>query len=761
MNPAPIISSADGSILINGPVSTTAHKGGSVVIATGKVTIGITIKEYEAGLKRKESEIREELKRLRLDDLEKRKILEKELVATRDRLSNLEVAFEDQKIKLAEASESLQDFRKDLAPEQFRQAQNALNKGDLSLAKNLFQNALEYGKKNAAKAAYFLGILEEAGIEFSAAQKHFYEAASLEPQNAIYQDAAGRIAYILGDYGNAEKLFSKALNAPQRGSKKSKQSHKAVYINNLATVYQAQGKYKEAEQLYNQAVNIWQKTSRQKYAYIGQCLNNLGGLLKFLGRYDESINLYNRILPLIEKQFSKDHLLFADCANNLAVAYNAKGYYNEAKPLYKQALYIREKILGNTHPLVAQSLNNLADLYHTLGLLAEAEPLYKRSLSIVETKLGKNHSEVAIILNNLAELYRLQKRYDEAEPFYKRALDIRQKVFNSIHPQLGQSYNNLAQLYRLQGRYNEAEELYLRAKSIWEIVLDPNHPDQGVILNNLAELYHVMGNYEKAESFYERALKILKVALGPNHTDVAQTLRNMAELSIIRGKLNDAESLFRKALDIWEKSLGLENPTVVDNIHRYANLLLLLGKPQDAIMMEARVNEPLRKNIAKQIAADLISRQENILSSNEKNFVEWEVERRIKFPKSAKGPIVITRTVSVSRGSASSPISSDERFKMNILPIKNALDVVKALNGVSFEWRDNGSELDLKELPQIGFIAQEVEKVIPTLVCTNPEGYKSIYYANLVAVLVEAIKDQQNQIEALRQKLISKEQNQD
>lgn len=609
LSPAPIISSTDGSILINGSVNTTAHEGGSVVIATGKVTIGITIEEYEAGLKRKETEIREALERLTVDNLEKRKILEKELAATRERLSNLEVAFEDQKVKLAEASEALQDFRKDFAPEQFRQAQQALNKGDLSIAKNLFQNVLEYGKKNAAKAAYFLGILEETNIEFSAAQKHLSEAASLEPQNAIYQDAAGRIAYILGDYGKAETLFAKAIAAPERGSEQTKQSHKAIYNNNLATVYQAQGKFTEAERLYNQAVSIWENTLGSKHPYIGQCLNNLVGLLKSLGRYDEAISLYNRILPLLEKAFSKNHLLFADCANNLAVVYNAKGRYKDAKPLYKQVLRIREDILGNSHPLVGQSLNNLAELYHTEGLLSEAEPLYLRGLSITEIKLGQTHSEVAIILNNLAELYRLQKRYDEAESLYKRALDIRQKVFNCNHPLVAQSFNNLAQLYRLRGRHNEAEELYLRAKNIWESVLDPKHPDQGVILNNLAELYHVMGNYQKAESFYNSALKIREAALGPDHTDVAQTLRNMAELYIVSGKLNDAESPYRKALTIMEKSLGLEHPVVVATIRGYANLLLLLGKMQDAIMMEARVNEPIRKTIAKQITEDMVSRQ--------------------------------------------------------------------------------------------------------------------------------------------------------
>ncbi len=403
----------------------------------------------------------------------------------------------------------------------------------------------------------------------------------------------------------------------------------------------------------------------------------------------------------------------------------------------------------------------MADLYHTEGLLSEAEQLYRRSLSIVESKLGQNHSEVAIILNNLAELYRIQKRYDQAEPLYKRALDIRENVFSPNHPLVGQSCNNLAQLFRMQGRYQEAEELYLRAKNIWETVLDSAHPDQGVILNNLAELYHVMGNYPKAESFYNSALRIREAALGREHTDVAQTLRNIAELCIARGKLNDAELFYRRALNIREKSLGLDHPLVVATIRGYANLLLLLGKMQDAIMMEARVNEPIRKQIAKKITDDMISRQGINLNSYEKREAEAEVERRIKYPDRAKGPIVITRTISVSRGSSSSPIS-DKRLKMNIQPIEGALDLVKALDGVIFDWKsDEDIELYLNNLSRVGFIAQDVEKVIPSLVYTTPEGFKGVHYANLVAVLVEAIKEQQKQIDFLKQKLLLKESDQD
>jgi Ca2+-binding EF-hand superfamily protein len=56
---------------------------------------------------------------------------------------------------------------------------------------------------------------------------------------------------------------------------------------------------------------------------------------------------------------------------------------------------------------------------------------------------------------------------------------------------------------------------------------------------------------------------------------------------------------------------------------------------------------------------------------------------------------------------------------------------------------------------QIGLIAQEVEEVIPELVNTTDNGYKSVDYAKLVSVLVEAVKEQQKQIEALEERISS------
>jgi hypothetical protein len=90
--------------------------------------------------------------------------------------------------------------------------------------------------------------------------------------------------------------------------------------------------------------------------------------------------------------------------------------------------------------------------------------------------------------------------------------------------------------------------------------------------------------------------------------------------------------------------------------------------------------------------------------------------------------------------------TSDARYKQNIAPFDNALDTILHLRGVRFEWdRERWKERGFVEGRQIGFLAQEVEKVLPELVCTDEQGYKSVAYLNIVPVLVEAVKTQQKQ----------------
>jgi hypothetical protein len=99
----------------------------------------------------------------------------------------------------------------------------------------------------------------------------------------------------------------------------------------------------------------------------------------------------------------------------------------------------------------------------------------------------------------------------------------------------------------------------------------------------------------------------------------------------------------------------------------------------------------------------------------------------------------------------SSITASDVRFKENIQPLSSSLEKVMLLKGVSYDWKaDEYPKMGFTKNRQIGFIAQDVEKVFPELVQTDNNGYKGIYYGQMVPVLLEAMKEQQKEISELK-----------
>jgi hypothetical protein len=125
---------------------------------------------------------------------------------------------------------------------------------------------------------------------------------------------------------------------------------------------------------------------------------------------------------------------------------------------------------------------------------------------------------------------------------------------------------------------------------------------------------------------------------------------------------------------------------------------------------------------------------------------------------------------------------SDARFKKDLQPLPSALEKVRKLRGVTYHWNDVGVryltrdiETDISAGPNatdaqnrrawererarrhkelagaaVGVIAQDVEAVLPEAVVTDADGYKSVRYHYLIALLIEAIKEQDAALDALR-----------
>jgi hypothetical protein len=103
---------------------------------------------------------------------------------------------------------------------------------------------------------------------------------------------------------------------------------------------------------------------------------------------------------------------------------------------------------------------------------------------------------------------------------------------------------------------------------------------------------------------------------------------------------------------------------------------------------------------------------------------------------------------------------SDANAKTDIHTITNSLDKIRKLQGVNFKWIQSKQDEDIslksrtnascKDKLNAGLIAQEVEAVIPEAVINNNDGHKLISYSSIIPYLIEALKEQQLQIEKLQ-----------
>lgn len=90
--------------------------------------------------------------------------------------------------------------------------------------------------------------------------------------------------------------------------------------------------------------------------------------------------------------------------------------------------------------------------------------------------------------------------------------------------------------------------------------------------------------------------------------------------------------------------------------------------------------------------------------------------------------------------------NSDIKLKENIASLSDSLVKTISLRGVNFNLKGGSKK-------QIGFIAQDVENILPEAVYTDSDGYKSIAYDRLTAVLAEAVKELNQKVEKLEERI--------
>jgi hypothetical protein len=119
-----------------------------------------------------------------------------------------------------------------------------------------------------------------------------------------------------------------------------------------------------------------------------------------------------------------------------------------------------------------------------------------------------------------------------------------------------------------------------------------------------------------------------------------------------------------------------------------------------------------------------------------------------------EGNLGVTGTPRANQSTFS--LFSDARLKKNIQPLEGALQKLLKLRGVTFEWKEP-AEHGNQQGPQVGFIAQDVEKVFPTWVTNDPSGFKTVTTRGMEAMIVESLRSLQAENKELRSRLAALE----
>ncbi|WP_062703143.1 tail fiber domain-containing protein [Chryseobacterium indologenes] len=97
--------------------------------------------------------------------------------------------------------------------------------------------------------------------------------------------------------------------------------------------------------------------------------------------------------------------------------------------------------------------------------------------------------------------------------------------------------------------------------------------------------------------------------------------------------------------------------------------------------------------------------------------------------------------------------NSDERLKQNITPIQSSAEILSKLRPVSYFWNEKGKKKGGNAQLQYGLVAQEVETVLPNIVNTDNDGYKSVNYNELIPLLLETVQEQGKKINELQREI--------
>lgn len=180
---------------------------------------------------------------------------------------------------------------------------------------------------------------------------------------------------------------------------------------------------------------------------------------------------------------------------------------------------------------------------------------------------------------------------------------------------------------------------------------------------------------------------------------------------------------------------GVTGNTIVANISMTtANITVTSNVTTSNIVASNNVT------VTKNVSAGNVSVTNNISVTNSVSATDISLTNNVNTGNITVTNLVTTTNLTATLITATDVnTTSDIALKNNIEPISNPLDVLEKITGYSFNWKSDGSKA-------YGFTAQDLEKILPEIVKTRDDGFKGINYLNLIAFLVEAIKELRKEI---------------
>ena len=236
---------------------------------------------------------------------------------------------------------------------------------------------------------------------------------------------------------------------------------------------------------------------------------------------------------------------------------------------------------------------------------------------------------------------------------------------------------------------------------------------------------------------------------------ISQTVTGTNSAELVRGNMADNDQ-FRILIGGTASNAGYVEIATADDgtepiyVRQYTGVFSSLTRT--ATLLDGSGNTSFPGTVTSTFSGNLTGNVTGNCSGTSNNITAYTINQNVGSSNSPTFTGITVNGSITATGDIIAYYTSDKRHKNNIQPITNALSKVSKLNGVTWEWDNDVNEV-IKQSPKTGLIAQEVEEVLPEVVKTRDDGFLALDYSKMMGLMVEAIKEQQAQIEELKSRL--------